>query len=92
LPRGSNIIGHVAETGMPFVTNHVHAVLFYEPTPLLPDTESELTVPIKRHFKKPACTEICRGPCSRSRPYVHSCFRPNGSPLRVNCWLRSRTN
>jgi PAS domain S-box-containing protein len=47
LPRGTGIVGHVAETGQPFLTNDVNNVLFFYRNPLLPDTQSELTVPIK---------------------------------------------
>lgn len=44
---GTGIIGHVAEYGEPFFTNNVDAVVFFMRNPLLPDTQSELTVPIK---------------------------------------------
>lgn len=47
LPAGSGIIGHAAETGEPFFTNDVGKVVFFVPHPLLPDTQSELAVPIK---------------------------------------------
>jgi signal transduction histidine kinase len=47
LPRGEGIVGHVAETGIPFVTNNVNEVMFFYRNPLLPDTQSELAVPIK---------------------------------------------
>ena len=47
LPRGVGITGHVAETGVPFVTNNVDDVVFFSRNPLLPDTESEMCVPIK---------------------------------------------
>ena len=47
LPVGAEIVGHVAETGQPFVTNSVDDVLFFVHNPLLPETQSELTVPIK---------------------------------------------
>jgi signal transduction histidine kinase len=47
VPRGMGIIGHVAETSTPFVTNRVEDVLFFYPHPLLPDIQSELAVPIK---------------------------------------------
>ncbi|HEX6034347.1 MAG TPA: GAF domain-containing protein, partial [Anaerolineales bacterium] len=47
IPRGLGIIGHVAETCMPFVTNNVKDVVFFHPHPLLPDIQSELAVPIK---------------------------------------------
>ncbi len=44
---GDGIIGYAAETGMPFFTNDVDAVVFYIPNPLLPEAKSELSVPIK---------------------------------------------
>ena len=47
LPRGKGIIGYVAEMGTPFVTNNVNDVVFYYRNPLLPNTQSELAVPIK---------------------------------------------
>ena len=46
LPRGKGIIGYVAETGIPFVTNNVNDVVFFYRNPLLPNTQSELAVPI----------------------------------------------
>jgi|GEM_PF-442558 len=47
LSQGTGIVGHVTETAEPFVTNNVNAVVFFARNPLLPDTQSELTVPIK---------------------------------------------
>jgi signal transduction histidine kinase len=47
LPMGTGIVGHVAETGEPFMTNDVDRVVFFIRHPLLPDTQSCLTVPIK---------------------------------------------
>jgi signal transduction histidine kinase/uncharacterized protein YigA (DUF484 family) len=47
LPAGAGIIGHAAVTGEPFFTNDVNQVVFFSPHPLLPDTQSELAVPIK---------------------------------------------
>ncbi len=44
---GAGIVGKVVETGQPFVANHVDEVGFYLPNPSLPDTRSELGVPIK---------------------------------------------
>jgi signal transduction histidine kinase len=37
----------VAETGKPFVSNDVDNIIFFRRNPLLPDAQSELTVPIK---------------------------------------------
>ncbi len=47
LPVGTGIVGHVAEIGEPFTTNAVDQVLFYVSNPLLPDTQSEMAIPIK---------------------------------------------
>lgn len=47
LPRGMGITGHTVETATPFVTNNVNAVMFFYRNPLLPDTQSEITVPIQ---------------------------------------------
>jgi two-component system NtrC family sensor kinase len=47
LPVGAGIVGHVAETGEPFMTNDVDRVVFFIRHPLLPETQSKLTVPVK---------------------------------------------
>ena len=47
LPAGAGIAGYVVDTGQPFVTNRTDDVLFFVRSPLLPDTQSELAVPIK---------------------------------------------
>jgi signal transduction histidine kinase len=47
LPRGLGVISHVIETATPFFTNNVNDVIFFFRNPLLPDTQSELAVPIK---------------------------------------------
>ena len=44
---GEGIVGHVAYTSKPFVTNDVDKVVFFIRNPLLPDTKSELATPIK---------------------------------------------
>ncbi len=43
---GAGIVGHVLETGKPFFTNSVEEVIFFVRDQLLPDTHSELAVPI----------------------------------------------
>ena len=43
---GEGIIGHVAETKSPFVTNNAEEVVFFRQHPLTPDTQSEMAVPI----------------------------------------------
>ena len=47
LAIGEGIVGHVAELGESFVTNNVEDVVFFKRDPLLPNTHSELCVPIK---------------------------------------------
>lgn len=47
IPSGEGIAGHVAETGKPFITNNVDEVVFFKRNPLLPETQSEIAVPIK---------------------------------------------
>jgi signal transduction histidine kinase len=47
MPRGAGIVGHVAETGVPFFTNDVNNIVFFQRNPLLPDTLFELAVPVK---------------------------------------------
>jgi signal transduction histidine kinase len=47
LPLGMGIVGHTAELGQPFTANHVEDVIFFVRNPLLPDTQSEMTIPIK---------------------------------------------
>lgn len=47
IPAGTGVIGHAAETKEAFFTNDVNKVVFYSPHPLLPDTQSEMAVPIK---------------------------------------------
>lgn len=47
LAIGDGIVGHVAEVGEAFATNHVEDVVFFKRNPLLPLTQSELCVPIK---------------------------------------------
>jgi PAS domain S-box-containing protein len=47
VPRGMGITGHVAEIAKPFVTNDVNNVVFFVRNPLLPNTQAEMTVPIK---------------------------------------------
>jgi signal transduction histidine kinase len=47
LPAGSGIVGHVAETGQPFITDDVDQVIFSNPNPLLPEMKSQMAVPIK---------------------------------------------
>ena len=47
IPVGEGIVGHVAQTGEPFMTNNVDEVLFYKRYPFVSQIQSELAVPIK---------------------------------------------
>ncbi|MBM3125153.1 MAG: GAF domain-containing protein [Chloroflexi bacterium] len=47
LPLGTGIPGHVAETGESFFTNNVDRVIFHHADPRLPETRSEMALPIK---------------------------------------------
>jgi len=47
IPKGVGIVGHVAETAASFGSNDVNEVVFFFKNPLLPETQSELAVPIK---------------------------------------------
>ncbi len=47
LRAGDGIVGYAAETGEPFFTNDVDKVHFFVRDPFLPDTKSELAVPVK---------------------------------------------
>ncbi|MCA2001820.1 MAG: GAF domain-containing protein, partial [Chloroflexi bacterium] len=44
---GEGIVGYTAETGEAFFTNNVDEVFFFASNPLLPDTKSELAVPVQ---------------------------------------------
>ncbi|MEO5888518.1 MAG: GAF domain-containing protein [Anaerolineales bacterium] len=62
LSRGLGIAGHVAETALPFVTNNVNDVVFFYRNPLLPNTQSELAVPIKLDGKVVGVLDIQHSP------------------------------
>lgn len=47
LPAGAGIIGYAAETSAPFFTNNVDEVMFFIRHELLPDTKSELAMPVQ---------------------------------------------
>jgi PAS domain S-box-containing protein len=47
LAAGEGIVGYTAETGAAFFTNDVDSVIAFQRNPLLPDSKSELAVPIK---------------------------------------------
>jgi PAS domain S-box-containing protein len=47
LRAGEGIVGYTAETDEPFFTNDVDEIFTFVRNPLLPDTKSELAVPVK---------------------------------------------
>jgi PAS domain S-box-containing protein len=47
LSLGEGIVGYTAETGTAFFTNSVEDAVWYIPNPLLPNTRSEMAVPVK---------------------------------------------
>jgi signal transduction histidine kinase len=47
LLMGVGIVGHVYETSMPFFSNRVDEVVFYVKDPILPDTTSEMAIPLR---------------------------------------------
>jgi signal transduction histidine kinase len=65
LERGKGIIGYVAETSTPFVTNNVDDIVFFHRNPLLPDTQSELAAPIKVEGKVVGVLDVQHTPPHR---------------------------
>lgn len=65
LPSGEGIAGHVAETGEPFITNNVDSVVFFKRSPLLPETQSEIAVPIKIENQVVGILDIQQTPPNR---------------------------
>jgi signal transduction histidine kinase/PAS domain-containing protein len=51
LRAGEGIVGHVAETGAPFVTNNVDEIVFFKRNPLLQEAQYEIAVPIKIDYQ-----------------------------------------
>ena len=47
IAAGDGIVGYTAETGAAFFTNNVDDIVSFTRNPLLPDTKSELAVPVK---------------------------------------------
>lgn len=47
IAAGEGLVGYTAETGSPFFTNNVDDAVSFTRNPLLPDTQSELAVPVK---------------------------------------------
>ena len=47
IAAGEGIVGYTAETGSSFFTNNVDDVASFTRNPLLPDTKSELAIPVK---------------------------------------------
>jgi signal transduction histidine kinase len=68
LPAGEGIVGHVAETGEPFMTNNVEDVSFFKRNPLLAQTQSELAIPVKIEQKVVGVLDIQQTPPHRFTP------------------------
>ena len=49
--KGEGIVGYVAETNHPFISNNVRETLFFIPDPELPLTKAELAVPLHSREK-----------------------------------------
>ena len=47
LAAGVGIVGYVASTGQPFMSNNVKETPFFFPNPYLPDTTAELAIPLR---------------------------------------------
>lgn len=64
---GAGIIGYAAETGTPFFTNNVREVMFFISNPLLPDTHSEMAIPIRNGSQLYGILDIQQ---SAARPFT----------------------
>jgi PAS domain S-box-containing protein len=64
LSAGDGIVGFTAETGNPFFTNNVDNVISFVRTPFLPDTKSELAVPIKVNTQFLGLLDVHQSPLS----------------------------
>lgn len=62
LPAGSGIVGRAAETSAPFFSNNVDEVSFFIRNPHLPETKSELAVPVKSGGKTLGILDIQQAP------------------------------
>ncbi|MFN3309636.1 MAG: GAF domain-containing protein [Anaerolineales bacterium] len=47
LAAGEGVVGYIAEIGEPFFTNDVESLIAFKRPPLVPETKSELAVPIR---------------------------------------------
>jgi signal transduction histidine kinase len=83
LPAGAGIVGHVAETGKPFVTNSVDNIVFFIRSSHLPDTQSELTVPIKVEDAVLGVLDIQHVPPGRLTPRDMQLMTAVGEQLAV---------
>lgn len=62
LTAGSGIVGYAGETSAPFFTNNVDEVVFFIRNPYLPETKSELAVPVKSGNKILGVLDIQQAP------------------------------
>jgi len=62
LSTGAGIVGYAAETSAPFYTNNVDDIVFFIRNPYLPDTKSEMAVPVKSGRKTLGILDIQQAP------------------------------
>ncbi len=62
LQPGEGIVGYTAETGAAFFTNNVDSLFSFVRNPLLPNTQSELAVPVKLNGKIVGLLDIHQAP------------------------------
>lgn len=68
LQVGAGIVGYAAETSAPFFTNNVDEIVFFIRNPYLPETKSELAVPVKSGMKTLGILDIQQAPPNQFSP------------------------
>lgn len=51
ISAGAGIVGYAAETGASFFTNNVDEAVFFQYNPLLPETQAEMAIPLRKGGK-----------------------------------------
>ncbi|MBN1440409.1 MAG: GAF domain-containing protein [Anaerolineales bacterium] len=69
LSAGEGVIGYVAETGLPFFSNNVDEVVFHKRDPLLPETKSQLVVPIRSGAQILGLLDVHQAPPAAFTPH-----------------------
>ena len=82
LHAGEGIVGYTAETDAPFFTNDVDKVISFVRNPLLPDTKSELAVPVKIGDQILGLLDIQQVPPALSHATRSSIGQCGGRPTR----------